>query len=69
MRKPRLPLVEQVYNLKDHRHHVIQVIVEGSFKYSESLFGKYEEGCRGSAWIITHKGIGIRVNDAVFNGG
>ena len=70
MREPRSPVVEQVYNLKDCRHHVIQVIVIGFFKNIEGLFGKYEKGGRRSGWVPIREGIGIGGSGAVtFEGG
>lgn len=70
MRKPRFPLVKQVYNLEDYCHHAIQVIVVGSFKDSEGLFGKYEKGRRRSACVVVRKGVGIRMSGvATFKGG
>lgn len=60
MRKPRLPLVKQVYNLEDYCHHVIQVIVVGLFEHSESLFGKCKKCSGRTAWIAIREGTGIR---------
>lgn len=70
MRKPRFPLVKQVYNLEDYGDHVIQVIVVGPFKDSEGLFGKHEKGSGRTTWVAIREGIGIGGSDiCVFEGG
>ena len=58
--KSRSPVVEQVDNLEDCRHHVIQVIVIGSFKDREGLFGQYKEGGGRGVQIVIWKGVGAR---------
>jgi len=70
VREPWSPVVEQIYNLKDCRHHVIQVIVMGSFKDIEGLFGKCKKGGRRGAWVLICEGIVVGSRGAVtFEGG